>query len=195
MTNEEKLLNFRITTMEAARKQSADILEAYTKSLEEAFEEHRARKEQQAELILKAEKDNLKRRKNKELSLDQIQVRHEVTNKREELKTKLFTGVKDLLANYMETPAYEELLRKQIRKDVMFAKREEVIIYIDPADQGLKHSLEAATGVALTVSEYSFGGGTRAVLPKRNILIDDSFVTKIEEEYQKFSFKGGRLYE
>jgi hypothetical protein len=33
------------------------------------------------------------------------------------------------------------------------------------------------------VSEYSFGGGVRAVISKRGILIDQSFDTKLKEAF------------
>ena len=42
--------------------------------------------------------------------------------------------------------------------------------------------LEAAAGVSLTVSAIDFGGGIRAVIRARNILIDESFVTQLEQE-------------
>ena len=70
---------------------------------------------------------------------------------------------------------------------------EKMIIYIDPADQALLMNLEMEAGTTLTVSEYSFGGGTRAVLPDRNVLIDDSFATKVKETMENFSFTGGEF--
>lgn len=191
MTNEEKLRSFQTITMEEARKKGNEELKAYTESFNQSFEEYKAMKEQQAELTLKAERDNLYREKNKAVSLEQIQLRHAYTKRYEELKGKLFVEVQDKLAEYMELPEYEKLLEKLVRKNKEFAGEEEVIIYIDPADAERKSSLQAATGVMLTVSEYSFGGGIRAVLPQRNVLIDDSFQTRLKEAMENFSFKGG----
>lgn len=191
MTNEEKLRSFQTITMEEARKKGNEELKAYTESVNQSFEEYKAMKEQQAELTLKAERDNLYREKNKAVSLEQIQLRHAYTKRYEELKGKLFVEVQDKLAEYMELPEYEKLLEKLVRKNKEFAGEEEVIIYIDPADAERKSSLQAATGVMLTVSEYSFGGGIRAVLPQRNVLIDDSFQTRLKEAMENFSFKGG----
>lgn len=193
MTNEEKLLNFRTMTMEAAREKGMKEIDAYLASMDEAFEEHKAMKEQQAEAALKAEREKLHKERNKAISLEQIRLRHEYTNRYEELKEKLFSEVNDMLANYMGTPAYEKLLLKQIRKDMKFARGEQIVIYLDPADQEHRMSLEVATGVPLTISEYSFGGGTRAVLPDRNVLIDDSFATKVKEHMENFSFIGGEF--
>lgn len=191
MTNEEKLLNFQTMTMEAARQKADLAISAYQKSMDEAVEEHKSMKQEQTEVVLKAERDNLRRDRNKVISLEQIRLRHEYTKHYEELKEKLFSEVNDLLAMYMETPAYEKLLIKQIRKAMKFARGEQMTIYIDPADQDHKIGLEAATNAPLTVSEYSFGGGTRAVLPNRNVLIDNSFDTKVKEKMESFSFLGG----
>lgn len=191
MTNEEKLQNFQKMTMEDARKKADAAVNAYQKSMDEEFEEYKAMKEEQMEAMLKAERDNLVKEKNKVISLEQIRLRHEYTKRYEELKEKLFSEVNDRLSQYMETPAYERLLVKQIRKAMKFARGEQIIIYIDPADQEHVMSLEAATGAPLTISEYSFGGGTRAVLPERNVLIDDSFETKVKEKMESFSFGGG----
>ena len=68
-------------------------------------------------------------------------------------------------------------------------------IYIDPADESMLTSLHAATNTALTLSQYSFGGGIRAVLPSRHILIDNSFSTKLGEIKQDFRFDGGMSHE
>lgn len=191
MTNEEKLDNFRNMIMKSVRQSSADELDMYQESLDDAFEEYKTMKEQQAEAVIKAERVNLHREMNKTVSLEQIKIRHEYTKQYEERKKDLFAEVKELLAQYMGTPAYEQLLVRQIKKAVKIARGEQVIIYIDPADAVHHASLQKATGAELTVSEYSFEGGIRAVLPQRNVLIDESFQTKIKEAMENFSFEGG----
>lgn len=191
MTNEEKLQNFRTMTMEMVRKKRNDEIDGYRESMDRAFEEYKEQQEKQTQLLLKAQKDSLHREMNKLISIEHIRIRHEYTKRYEELKDKLFTEVQTMLAEYMTTPAYEKLLAKQIRKDMRFARGEQIIIYIDPADHEHLTGLQMMTGAALTVSEYSFGGGTRAVLPDRNVLIDDSFETRLKEIMETFSFRGG----
>ena len=53
--------------------------------------------------------------------------------------------------------------------------------------------LEAKVQAPITVSQYSFSGGMRAVIPSKNILIDHSFETKLIEEKERFVFKGGDI--
>jgi vacuolar-type H+-ATPase subunit E/Vma4 len=91
----------------------------------------------------------------------------------------------------MDTPAYNQLLIHQINAAKMFAKDQKITIYIDPADSSRRSSLEVATNTLLTVSEYSFIGGTRAIIADKNILIDNSFETKLAEAKVNFLFDGG----
>ena len=83
-----------------------------------------------------------------------------------------------MLARFAETREYHQMLVKQLREAREFAGGEEIILYIDPSDAQYQYSIEAEVGAPVTVSTYSFLGGTRAVLPGRNILIDNSFETK-----------------
>ena len=115
----------------------------------------------------------------------------EVNQASDELKEKLFVEVKQLLEDYMTTSAYQQLLIKQIKNIQKEAGSGKLILYIDPADSDKRSSLQVATGAPVTVSEYSFMGGTRAVLQDRNILIDNSFASKLEKLKADFSFNGG----
>lgn len=44
------------------------------------------------------------------------------------------------------------------------------------------------TDCDIRVSQYPFLGGTRAVIASKNILIDNSFETKLKEAEQDFQF-------
>ena len=122
---------------------------------------------------------------------EQRQIKRKITQKQNELKEKLFVEVKQLLEDYMTTSAYQQLLIKQIKNIQKEAGSGKLILYIDPADSDKRSSLQVATGAPVTVSEYSFMGGTRAVLQDRNILIDNSFASKLEKLKADFSFNGG----
>ncbi|MFR5505939.1 MAG: hypothetical protein ACLTHY_02445, partial [[Ruminococcus] torques] len=62
---------------------------------------------------------------------------------------------------------------------------------INPSDEKKRTELEKETGAKLTVSAEDFIGGVRAVIRSRNILMDHSFKTQIQDEYDKFLFLGG----
>ena len=191
MTTEEKLKYFEESSLEEARKQASAMIEEYKVNLDKVEKEHKATTLRQSDLQLKTESDNLKRNNNMALSKEQLQIKRKITQKQNELKEKLFVEVKQLLEDYMTTSAYQQLLIKQIKNIQKEAGSGKLILYIDPADSDKRSSLQVATGAPVTVSEYSFMGGTRAVLQDSNILIDKSFASKLEKLKADFSFNGG----
>ena len=191
MTTEEKLQHFTTYAMEEARNKSDAMIREYTDAMRKIFEEHQEKKRRQEELEIKTETDRLVRENNKQFSEEQIEIKRTLSKKQDELKEKLFVEVKQLLEDYMTTSAYQQLLIKQIKNIQKEAGSGKLILYIDPADSDKRSSLQVATGAPVTVSEYSFMGGTRAVLQDRNILIDNSFASKLEKLKADFSFNGG----
>ncbi|MGN1188396.1 MAG: V-type ATP synthase subunit E [Lachnospiraceae bacterium] len=190
MTTDEKLKHFLDTSMEDAKNQSETMINEYTAALDKLFEEHKAETTRRMELRLKTEKERQSREKNKELALKQIAIRHEITDKSEELTNMIFVEVEDMLEKFMQTPDYEKLLVKQIKEALDFAGGEPMTIYIDPSDASLQATLELATGAQIELSPASFKGGTRAIIHSRNILIDNSFEQKLEEARDGFTLTG-----
>lgn len=188
MTTEEKLQHFLDFCMEDARSRSAKMLDEYTAALEQTFAEHQQDARRRAEQQVALESERIEHETNKKLSLEQIGIKRELGHKQDELKDKIFVELKDVLAKYMETPEYTRLLEKQIRHAREFAGKEFFTIYIDPADETKLNQLALHNSADIRVSEYSFMGGTRAVIPSRHILIDNSFQTKLEEARRDFRF-------
>lgn len=189
MTTEEKLKHFLDTCMEDARDRSARMLDEYMSALEKTFEEHQEEAGRRAEMQIRLESEKMERELNKQLSIEHISIKRTLGHKQEELKEKLFVEVKDMLVNFMETPEYDQLLENQIQQAVTFAGDDNIVIYLDPADESKAQDLSLAHNkTQILISEYSFSGGTRAVIPSRHILIDNSFQTKLTEAKENFHF-------
>lgn len=189
MNTEEKLQHFLDTCMEDARVRSSRMLEEYEAALEKTFQEHQEEAKRRARLQIRQETEKLQREINKTLAVEQISIRRSLGQKQEELKEKLFVELKDMLANFLESKEYQKLLEHQIAEAVRFAGEDEVIIYLDPADEDKMRLLALHHSTAsIRLSQYSFTGGTRAVIPSRHILIDNSFETKLAEAQEKFHF-------
>ncbi len=109
LTIEEKLQHFQEFTMQDARTKGNELLDEYNASLEQIFEEHKEKKLRQSQLEIKTETESLKHDRNKEVSKQHLHIRRKITRKQDELKEKLFIEVKDSLANFMNTPAYDQL--------------------------------------------------------------------------------------
>ena len=181
--------------MEEARNKSNAMIREYTDALEKIFQEHQEKKRRQADLEIKAETVRLVRENNKRFSEEQIEIKRTMSKRQAEIKEKLFVEVRDMLARFAETREYRQMLVRQLREAIEFAGGEEIILYLDPSDAQSQYSVEAEIGAPVTVSTYSFLGGTRAVLPARNILIDNSFETRLAEAKEHFRLKGGAVHE
>ena len=191
MTTEEKLKHFQDICMEDARERSARMLDDYMKALEDAYEEHTADARRRADMQVEAETEKLEREINKRLSIGQLDLKREFSRRQEELKDKLFVELKDKLANFMETQEYQRLLDRQVKAVKEFAGNEELIVYMDPSDVDKVQRIALHHNASIKISEYSFDGGTRAVIPGKHILIDNSFETKLNEARHEFKFDLG----
>ena len=195
MTTEEKLQHFLNASIEDAQNRSQKMISDYKEAQAKIADEHKAETLKKAELQIKVEEDKLQRNRNKEISKQVLHIKRKITKKQAELKDKLFVEVAHMLEEYMSTEDYTKLLVKEIKEAVDIAGESDVTIYIDPADSESLSKLEMMTGASLTISEYSFMGGTRAVIRDRNILIDNSFAKKLEEAKENFNFNGGISHE
>ncbi len=195
LTTEEKLQHFLNASIEDAQNRSQKMISDYKEALAKIADEHKAETLKKAELQIKVEEDKLQRNRNKEISKQVLHIKRKITKKQAELKDKLFVEVAHMLEEYMSTEDYTKLLVKEIKEAVDIAGESDVTIYIDPADSESLSKLEMMTGASLTISEYPFMGGTRAVIRDRNILIDNSFAKKLEEAKENFNFNGGISHE
>lgn len=195
MTTEEKLNRFMESAISDARKQSDELIQKTQAALEEEFIQYKKSIDSQMEAQLKAESENTRQQLNKDLARKQLEIKRTYSKKQEELKEKILVEVKNKLAVFMNTPDYEQLLIKQIRDALNFAGKDEIIIYIDPQDEAMVSSLQAITGAAVNISNSSFNGGMRAIIRSKNILIDNSFKSRLEEAADTFTFTGGRTHD
>lgn len=187
MTLDEKLEQFYNSAMESATSQNIEIIEEYQKSLQQIYNEHKEEELRKADATYRAESEKLLREKNKEVASELITLKRKLSDRSYELKSKLFEDVSAKLQEFMKTSEYKELLARQIKAASDFAGKDKITIYINPTDASLKDSLEADTGATLTISDRDFIGGTRAVIQEKSILIDNSFLTRMEESKNKFA--------
>lgn len=188
MTTEDKLRFFLDSSIESATNQSTQLIDDYQKALNLLFEDHKADMKRQAQLQIRLGRESIELEMNKELSREQIQIKRELAKKEAALKAMLFSEIEEILAEFMTTPEYQELLVRQIKEACAFAGEDEITIYIDPTDADRIKELEAAANASLTVSKKSFMGGVRALIRSKNILIDNSFETQLKEAREAFAF-------
>jgi V/A-type H+/Na+-transporting ATPase subunit E len=187
MTLDDKLDHFYSSVIDSATKQNIEIIEEYKKTLSKNFDERKEAALRKAESNYRIATDNIIREKNRKLSGETVEIRRKILDKTEEITGRVFADVKDKLVSFMKTPEYVDLLASQIKNAKDFASGDTLTVYINPTDADKKASLEEKTGVTLTISDRDFLGGVRAVIPSHSILIDHSFLTKLEEAKSSFT--------
>ena len=195
MTIDEKLQHFYEVSIVEAKEDAAQAIQAHKENLSQMLEEHKQSQRQTADAQIKAEAEHVRREVNKALSAEQITLKRNWSQKQEEMKQKLFAEVKALADKFMQTPEYDDYLCRKITEASAFAEGDEIHIFLSAADKDRLESLKEKTGVSLTVSEEAFTGGIRAEIPGKNILIDDSFSTSLENMCKEFKFDGGSNHE
>lgn len=191
MNLDDKVTHLRESAMSAARAQSNAIIENHRNTLEDLLEKHKEEAKIQSEIRIKSETTKARRQLNQATAKAQTELKRNLGRCQQDLKKKLFDEIEEMLSAYRKTEEYTEYLFRKIREAAVFANGEELTIYITPEDADKKEALEARTGMQLHVSEYGFKGGIRAVIRGRNVLIDHSFESALEAEYQKFQFGSG----
>ncbi|SET27783.1 V-type ATP synthase subunit E [[Clostridium] polysaccharolyticum] len=189
MTLEEKLDIFYNAAINDATNQSIQILDEYKANLEKLQKEHEEETLKKAETTLKNETEYLVRDKNKRISDHSLILRRKITQKTNELEKSVFERVLQKLQDFMATPAYLDLIKEQIQYALNYANGEAIELYLNESDSRLKSTLEDFFHCTILLSKIDFMGGTRAVIQSRNVLIDNSFATKITEERESFTIK------
>ena len=190
LTTEEKLQHFYDLSIEAAVTDANNLISDHKAALDKLFADHKAVKLQQAETELQAESDKIKREFNKEISTKQIQIKRNLSARGDEFREQLFAEVEEKLLAFKQTPDYLSMLCRQIREALDFAGDDEMTIYIDSSDRALADEIVRNIHIdnfAPTISEESFIGGMRAVIRSKNILIDNSFLTLMKDEKDRFA--------
>ena len=189
MTLEEKLDIFYNTAISDAMNQSTQIIEEYKQNLDKLQKEHEEEILLKSKTTLKNETEYLIRDKNKRISEETLKLRRLVTQKTNEFEKRIFQRVEQRLFDFMKTPDYLNLLQKQIEYALHYAKGEKIELYINASDENKLDTLEQKFQCSIQISNIDFMGGTRAVIRNRNVLIDNSFATKLAEERESFTLK------
>ena len=169
----EKLEVFFGAAIGAANSQSESMLDEQKNIYQSAMEEHeqscRDALKRSRRIFLEKQKKEVNRR-----NAEQTMAWKKDYQALKEQKTEeLFEMVKEKLLSYRRTDAYEAFLLAQIGKAKEFAQGEDLTVFISPSDQERQAVLEE-------IAADEFSGGMRAVIPAKNVLIDESFAERMK---------------
>ncbi|MDO5337916.1 MAG: V-type ATP synthase subunit E [Eubacteriales bacterium] len=192
MNINEKLQHFYDTIITDTEKEAVEALEQHKRKLTQTLDEHKSIKLQEAESAVKCETEMAQREINRALSAEHLSLKRSWRAKQNALKETLFTQVKQKLADFMNTPAYEDYLCKKVLEAKEFAGAEEIFIYLSSTDASRQEVIASRTGLPVLVSDKAFLGGIQAAIPSRNLLINHSFQDSLAALWENFSFEGGQ---
>ena len=195
MTTEEKLQHFYEVSMDTAREEATKVLDEYKAALETEMERHKQEKQAASESQFKIDSDNAAREINKALSAEHLHIKRKLSKKQQKLKESIFAEVEELLDDFSKKPEYTDWLEDKIKQSLEIAEIDSVQIYLTAKDSAKAEELTKRTGITPLISETDFLGGIRAVIPEKNILIDNTFLTAFENEKERFNFDGGFTHE
>lgn len=181
MDTESKLNHFMEVSIRTADSQSSDMLDKYKAGLDEIFENHKREARQLAAETLESKKSIAKKNIKRELSGRESDLKKQLSLKTNAYIQQLFDDIEKRLADYRKTGEYFDYMLNVISECKKFSEGEKLIVYIDENDSGIKDRLAKSAGTDILINDFTFGGGIRAVIPSKNILIDETFETKLSE--------------
>lgn len=188
----EKLDIFYRAAMEVAREQGEAISEESRNICQKTLQEYEDERKKQQEARERVAQERVRKEVNREVSGILLEQKKEYHKAQEQKKEELFALVEEKLAAYRQTTDYEKLLAGKIARAVEFAAGEAVTVYLDPQDGHLLPQLLTEQGenalCTIEVGSEMFGGGIRARIPAKQVLLDESFGSRLREEREKFSF-------
>ncbi|MBB5264699.1 vacuolar-type H+-ATPase subunit E/Vma4 [Catenibacillus scindens] len=186
MTLEEKLELFKDSAIAEASHQGSVMLAQYRQSLEKIYNSKIEQVKKEGDSYIVTQTDKIRREHNRLLSMEQNKIKRDIGEKHHQVKEKIFSDVTDMLVEYKKDPEYIRSLEVHIRKILAMVENHPVTIYVDASDSGLIPELEQRCRTKISVSSQDFIGGIRAEVPSKNILIDYSYATRLEEEKNNF---------
>ena len=179
--------HFKNVSLEDASKKSNEILTNYKKSLDEQFEKHKLEYTASSKALEEAKINAVKLEAKRALAKAQAELKREVSKHHKEIKSYVFSEVNKKLDEFKKTSDYQSMIVSQINSVMKEFDGDFIQFLIDKSDEELLDKLKKETGANIEIATGSFVGGTKAIIESRNILVDNSFKTKLSEEEENFT--------
>lgn len=184
----EKMDIFYQATIDAANEQAGKMLQEYKETYEDGLEEYEKQRKKAMETGMRMAKERLRKRVNRETSEEMLKAKMEYHARQEEKKEELFELVQRKIDAYRKSDAYPAYLKEKVQRAVAFADGNTVVVSLDKDDEEYLDMLKNEFQCEWKISDTPFGGGIKAVIPEKNVLVDESLGTKFAAEKEHFSF-------
>lgn len=186
MNTEQKLEHFLNVSIQTANKKNEESFLKYKENLNTTFEDHKKEIQQSSKDSISNKKSLIKQTIRREYSSKESEVRRSLINERNSIKNQIFKEVDQLIDDFRKSEEYITYLEGRIKYIDSVIDDVEADIYVDSDDSHLAEKLEKKTGHKISVYNHNFSGGIRAIIPSKNILIDETIKTKIDDIYENY---------
>ncbi|MDO4680444.1 MAG: hypothetical protein Q4A55_04145 [Aerococcus sp.] len=191
MELEEKMVHFETETKKKTEEALQNQLDQYEDTLKQDYDQFVHNTDATMKERFQEESEALRKEANKKYSEVQIERQRDLYLQQTKLKEIMLNRFKQALEDYKQTEEYVKQLEHMGQTVQQFAKNEVYDLYIDPQDEALVPTLEKALDHPVTVSDRRFYGGMRGVLRERDVLLDFSFATYLEQLEANWALTGG----
>lgn len=181
---DEKLLHFTQAFMDEARAETSRLEAEIKAAREAAVTQAEDQVLQEAYQYMKTEVARIRTEAGRNISRRVQENKRRLSLRREEMAREVFSLVRDRLAAYVETPAYQDRLLSLFREGVArLGRPARLTVLLRPQDMGAAARLrQAAEGIELTAAEGDFLlGGLVLEAPDKALRLDATFDTAMED--------------
>lgn len=184
----EKMDIFYQATIDAANEQAEGLLQECKRDYQKSLEEYEENKAKTKEANMRLAKEHLRKAVNRQASEEILKAKMTYHAKQEEKKEELFALVQEKLDTYRKSDAYLSYLKKKVQEAVAFSDGKEVVVSLDKDDAKYLDMLKKEFHCEWEISDITFGGGIKAVIPEKNVLMDESLGARFATAKEHFSF-------
>lgn len=181
---DEKLLHFTQAFMDEARAETSRLEAEIKAAREAAVTQAEDQVLQEAYQYMKTEVARIRTEAGRNISRRVQENKRRLSLRREEMAREVFSLVRDRLAAYVETPAYQDRLLSLFQEGVArLGRPARLTVLLRPQDMGAAARLrQAAEGIELTAAEGDFLlGGLVLEAPDKALRLDATFDTAMED--------------
>ncbi len=188
MKIEAKINEFTKVAESEAEKKRALILEELEKEMNASIEIKTKELEDLSSKTIKEEKIKIDQEFNKEVIQKVSTYKKDLMSLRNRYEAELFSDVKSDLDKFIASNEYVNFLVKEIRGSLDGSNNFK--LYLTKRDISHKEDIAKEfkdVNLEILPSDEDFIGGFKIVIVDKNILMDNSFKTRLQEEKEKFN--------
>lgn len=186
--NKGKLIYFSQDIMADIEEERKDMLHKVEKELEEDYLKKELAYLNNAYEFIQEELERIDQEKEQIISKTIMDNRMKLLEKRNEYIQRMYTKAREGLQEYTKKETYLPYLLKLIKigRDVLGEGK--LVVYINSTDKEIAEKLAKSSGVEIIVEsrEVDLIGGCRVYNIDRKMVMDASFMRKLEEQRETF---------